>query len=143
MIANVIADSSRLSPTLRRVSGDGWAAHNVNIFERYPGVFPLRYNSGFEDNLGTSLCGQVTAQRVGNRLLFDNSQPQVDHLVKREQTLQAQTVRDREHDRKESGPGSNLRVCNYSEKLLLTFQRGSILFGSSRTTLRMQRCHPR
>ena len=82
MVTNVIADGCSLDLVLHLVSSDCWPTDNVDIFERYSGVFPLRHDSGFEDDFGTGFGGQIIAQRAGNIFWADNGEPQVDQIGK-------------------------------------------------------------
>ena len=81
VVNDVIANGGSLNLILQPFSSDCWATDNVDIFERYPGVFPLRHDSRFEDNLDTSFCGQIVAQSAGN-ILWINGEPRVYHVGK-------------------------------------------------------------
>lgn len=77
MVTNVITDGGNLHLSLHLVSSGCWTADNVDVLERYPGVFPFRHDSGFEDNFGARFAGQVITQRAGNVFWIDGGEPQV------------------------------------------------------------------
>ena len=144
MVTNIVTDGGSLGPALRVVSGNCWATNDVNIFERYPRVFPLGDNGRFKDYFGASFGGQIITQRAGDVLWVDGGESRVNRVgdeatdLANSGCLQLQIRQKRMSSCVEP-------KCLYplAEGPGLTSPPGSISFGSSRTRSRTLRYHPR
>ena len=144
MVTNVVANGGSLGPAWRLVSDNRWATNNVNIFKRYPRVFPLGDNGRFKDYFGASFGGQIIAQRAGDILWIDGGESRVNR-VGSEATDLASSGYLRLQIRQKRMSFCVEPKCLYSlaEGPGLTSPPVSISSGSSRTRSRTLRYHPR
>jgi len=144
MVTNVVANGGSLDPALGLVLGNRWATNNVDIFKRYPRVFPLGDNGRFKDYFRAGFCGQIIAQCAGDVLWIDGGESRVKR-VGSEATDLANLGCSRSQIRQKRMSFCVEPKCLYSlaEGPGLTSPLGSISFGSSRTRSRTLRYHPR
>jgi len=144
MVTNVVANGGSLGPASRFVSVNRWAANNINIFKRYPRVFPLGDNGRFKDYFGAGFGSQIIAQRAGDVLWIGGGESRVN-WAGNEATNLVNSGCLRLQTRQKRMSFCVEPKCLYSpaEGPGLTSPPGSISFGSSRTRSRTLRYHPR